>query len=286
MAGGGSAGACAQTPVAVTAPKDAARCRLTDYQIGPEDVLDIAVWNNPAMSRTTPVRPGRDDLAPAAQRHQGRRPHADAASRHDREEAHGVPAESRSVGHRARGQPLQDLRARRGEEAGPLRLQGPGDGPRRDRDGGRAVRVRRAVEDHDSEERERHVEADPRQLQQDRLRGGAEATSACAPATSSSFLSWRGCMAHDNADGLEREAVGLGLHARRRDLAPAEVARHLGLRGRRSPSRSASWRAAADITASRRPRCSSTASRCPRPSCARRSPARSRRVFSGSARKC
>ena len=38
-------------------PKDASPMPLTDYQIGPEDVLDIAVWNNPAMSRTTPVRP-------------------------------------------------------------------------------------------------------------------------------------------------------------------------------------------------------------------------------------
>src|SRR2546422_3424848 len=28
-----------------------------DYRIGPEDVLDIAVWNNPALSRTAPVRP-------------------------------------------------------------------------------------------------------------------------------------------------------------------------------------------------------------------------------------
>src|SRR5881397_1264304 len=28
-----------------------------DYRIGPEDLLDIAVWNNPAISRTMPVRP-------------------------------------------------------------------------------------------------------------------------------------------------------------------------------------------------------------------------------------
>lgn len=33
------------------------------YQIGPEDVLDIAVWNNTAVSRTVPVRPdGRISL--------------------------------------------------------------------------------------------------------------------------------------------------------------------------------------------------------------------------------
>src|SRR5207249_9857934 len=28
-----------------------------DYRIGPEDVLDIAVWNDTAISRTVPVRP-------------------------------------------------------------------------------------------------------------------------------------------------------------------------------------------------------------------------------------
>jgi polysaccharide biosynthesis/export protein len=28
-----------------------------DYRIGPEDTLDIAVWNNTAISRTVPVRP-------------------------------------------------------------------------------------------------------------------------------------------------------------------------------------------------------------------------------------
>src|SRR3989442_4697324 len=28
-----------------------------EYRIGPEDVLDIAVWNNTALSRTVPVRP-------------------------------------------------------------------------------------------------------------------------------------------------------------------------------------------------------------------------------------
>src|SRR5437660_9568269 len=28
-----------------------------DYRIGPEDLLDIAVWNNTAISRAVPVRP-------------------------------------------------------------------------------------------------------------------------------------------------------------------------------------------------------------------------------------
>jgi len=30
---------------------------IVDYRIGPEDVLDISVWNNVAISRTVPVRP-------------------------------------------------------------------------------------------------------------------------------------------------------------------------------------------------------------------------------------
>ncbi len=30
---------------------------IGDYRIGPEDVLDISVWNNAAISRTVPVRP-------------------------------------------------------------------------------------------------------------------------------------------------------------------------------------------------------------------------------------
>lgn len=30
---------------------------IGDYRIGPEDVLDISVWNNSAISRTVPVRP-------------------------------------------------------------------------------------------------------------------------------------------------------------------------------------------------------------------------------------
>lgn len=37
--------------------------KAIDYRIGPEDVLDIAVWHNEAMSRTVPVRPdGRISL--------------------------------------------------------------------------------------------------------------------------------------------------------------------------------------------------------------------------------
>src|SRR3989442_2962850 len=41
------------------APKGLAGAAAADgeYRIGPEDVLDVAVWNNPAISRTMPVRP-------------------------------------------------------------------------------------------------------------------------------------------------------------------------------------------------------------------------------------
>ena len=34
-----------------------ARYALSEYRIGPEDVLNISVWNNTAISRTVPVRP-------------------------------------------------------------------------------------------------------------------------------------------------------------------------------------------------------------------------------------
>src|SRR5437762_488590 len=41
--------------------QEQAKARTTeadgDYKIGPEDVLDIAVWNNTAISRAVPVRP-------------------------------------------------------------------------------------------------------------------------------------------------------------------------------------------------------------------------------------
>jgi polysaccharide biosynthesis/export protein len=35
----------------------APRYGLSEYRIGPEDVLNISVWNNAAISRTVPVRP-------------------------------------------------------------------------------------------------------------------------------------------------------------------------------------------------------------------------------------
>src|SRR5256712_8814391 len=48
-------------PGSAVAPAEESGSRPTpeqgDYRIGPEDVLDIAVWNNTAISRTVPVRP-------------------------------------------------------------------------------------------------------------------------------------------------------------------------------------------------------------------------------------
>jgi polysaccharide export outer membrane protein len=46
-----------EPPPARDAGKPAVTNVSQDYVIGPEDVLDIAVWNNTAMSRTVPVRP-------------------------------------------------------------------------------------------------------------------------------------------------------------------------------------------------------------------------------------
>lgn len=45
----------AQTPAPAPTPGQAEAA--DGYRIGPEDVLDIAVWNNTTISRTVPVRP-------------------------------------------------------------------------------------------------------------------------------------------------------------------------------------------------------------------------------------
>jgi len=45
--------AMVQAPASAQVPPDEA----AEYVIGPEDVLDIAVWNNTDISRTVPVRP-------------------------------------------------------------------------------------------------------------------------------------------------------------------------------------------------------------------------------------
>jgi polysaccharide export outer membrane protein len=52
----GSAGQ-AEPPPAPDRQKPEVTNVSQDYVIGPEDVLDIAVWNNTPMSRTVPVRP-------------------------------------------------------------------------------------------------------------------------------------------------------------------------------------------------------------------------------------
>src|SRR2546427_12925127 len=47
----GAAAAPAEEPGSKPSPEQ------RDYRIGPEDVLDISVWNNASISRTVPVRP-------------------------------------------------------------------------------------------------------------------------------------------------------------------------------------------------------------------------------------
>jgi polysaccharide export outer membrane protein len=54
----GSAGAETQAPRGAVAAQEAGRNGLPeDFRIGPEDVLQISVWKNDALSRTVPVRP-------------------------------------------------------------------------------------------------------------------------------------------------------------------------------------------------------------------------------------
>src|SRR2546426_7032000 len=53
--GATAARAGAEDPL--TAPMPRVTAADGSYKIGPEDLLDIAVWNNTAISRAVPVRP-------------------------------------------------------------------------------------------------------------------------------------------------------------------------------------------------------------------------------------
>src|SRR5262245_31512908 len=60
--GPGAAAAKGTPAQAATAPSSGVQAdgraqASNDYQIGPEDLLDVSVWNSPALSRTAPVRP-------------------------------------------------------------------------------------------------------------------------------------------------------------------------------------------------------------------------------------
>jgi polysaccharide export outer membrane protein len=46
-----------QAAAPAPAPSPAAEVQGHEYRIGPEDVLQIAVWQNAELSRTLPVRP-------------------------------------------------------------------------------------------------------------------------------------------------------------------------------------------------------------------------------------
>ena len=54
-----SAPCAAQTPQSNTQAAETPQnnAPVAEYVVGPEDVLDIAVWNNPDITRTVPVRP-------------------------------------------------------------------------------------------------------------------------------------------------------------------------------------------------------------------------------------
>jgi polysaccharide export outer membrane protein len=51
------AAGCASQWERVQKPELDAAARLPEYRIGPEDVIEVAVWKNEAVSRTIPVRP-------------------------------------------------------------------------------------------------------------------------------------------------------------------------------------------------------------------------------------
>jgi len=51
-----AAGCASQRETVQKAERDAA-AQIPEYRIGPEDVIEIAVWKNEAVSRTIPVRP-------------------------------------------------------------------------------------------------------------------------------------------------------------------------------------------------------------------------------------
>lgn len=56
LCGTGGSAPTASAP-AEPSRREPSREELLGYRIGPEDVLQISVWNNEAMSRTAPVRP-------------------------------------------------------------------------------------------------------------------------------------------------------------------------------------------------------------------------------------
>jgi polysaccharide export outer membrane protein len=53
----GAQSAAVKPPPAKAAPTPPAVPVASDYVIGPEDVLQVSIWKNEAMSRTLPVRP-------------------------------------------------------------------------------------------------------------------------------------------------------------------------------------------------------------------------------------
>src|SRR2546427_4029195 len=90
---------------------------------------------------------GRQDLAPADQRRAGRRLHAHATARHIEGGVGRVHLRTLGLCHCSRDPQLQSERHRPGEDAGPLRTEGPRHRARRARHGGRVHRLRGAWRD-------------------------------------------------------------------------------------------------------------------------------------------
>ena len=144
-----------------------------EYQIGPEDVLDISVWKNPELSRTVPVRPDGKVSLPLLNdfRAAGLTP-SDLREQLVARLSDFVPTPEVSV-------IVREVHSRKIAVVGAvktrrtLRAQEPDDGTGSDRAGSGLHRLRGARPDRRPSTERRNDDAHPVQLPEDRRRHGA-----------------------------------------------------------------------------------------------------------------
>ena len=137
--------ATARPPLAAAQEPPESGAREIDYVIGPEDVLDIAVWDNTPADPNRAGAARRQDLAPAPERREGCGPDADAVAAVPDDRPRPVHPDGDGLGHRPRSPQFQGHRHRRSEDARPLRAEESVDRARRAGDGGRLHQVRRSA---------------------------------------------------------------------------------------------------------------------------------------------